>query len=121
MRKPAGESDHARALGRIAEQDLQELRDEHGGAEEHDAEDELQEDGGAEVAVLEQLEVDDGVGVVPLPEDEEDERNGDDEESGNHRIAKPVFLLAFVEDELEAADPDGHEAEADKVDLGLLL
>ena len=49
-------------------------------AEEHHAEDELEEDGGAEVAVFEELDVDDGVGVVPLPEDEPDEEDdGGDE------------------------------------------
>ena len=99
-----GREDHAGAFGGVAEQHLQVLRDEDGRAEEHHAEDELQEDGGAEVAVLEQLQVDDGVGVVPLPPGEEDEQaDGEDGEGADHGIAEPVLLLAFVEGELEAS------------------
>ena len=113
-----GGEDHAGAFGGVAEEDLQVLRDEDGGAEEHHAEDELEEDGGAEVAVLEKLEVDDGVGVVPLPPGEEDERgDGEDGEGADHGVAEPVFLLALVEGELEAADAEGDEAEAHEVDL----
>ena len=84
----------------------------------------MKEDGGAEVAVLKELQVDDGVGVVPLPPGEEDEGGGgEDGEGADHGIAEPVFFLALVEGELEAADAEGDEAETHEVDsevLGLL-
>ncbi len=51
----AGREDEAGALRGVAEQDLEVLRDEDGGAEEHHAEDELEEDGGAEVAIARSL------------------------------------------------------------------
>ena len=106
-----GREDHAGAFGGVAEEDLQVLRDENGRAEEHHAEDELQKDGGAEVAVLKEFEVDDGVGMVPLPPGEEDEGGGgEDGERADHGIAEPVFFLALVEGELEAADAEGDEA-----------
>jgi len=47
-----GREDHAGAFGGVAEEDLKVLRDEDGRAEEDHAEDELQEDGGAEVAIF---------------------------------------------------------------------
>ena len=56
--------------------------------------------------------------MVPLPPGEEDERDrGKDGESADHRIAEPVLFLALVKGELEAADPEGYEAESQKVDL----
>src|ERR1700733_4446334 len=62
---------------------------------------------------------------MPLPPGEEDEGGcGKDGEGADHGIAEPVFLLAFVEGELEAADTDGYEAETHEVDLevfGLLF
>ena len=74
-----------------------------------------------EVAVLEDLEVDQGVLVAPGVPDEEDE--GDDESDGGPADpdgAEPVVLLAFVEDDLEAAGPDDEGAEAEVVELGHL-
>jgi len=115
----AGGEHHAGALCGVAEEGLEVLRDEDRGAEEHHAEDELEEDGGAEVAVFEELEVDDGVGVVPLPKDEGDEENGGDPSDGDdHGGAEPVFFLALVEEEFEAAYAAGDEGEAGEVDLG---
>jgi len=115
----AGREHHAGAFCGVAEERLEVLRDEDCGAEEHHAEDELQEDGGAEVAVFEEFEVDDGVGVVPLPEDECDEEDsGDPCDGDDHGGAEPVFFLAFIEEELEATDAAGDEGETGEVDLG---
>src|SRR5580692_4701181 len=59
--------------------------------------------------------------MVPLPPSEEDERDdGEDGEGADHGVAEPVFLLAFVEGELEAADAESDEAEAHEVDLEVL-
>src|ERR1039458_5528994 len=116
-----GRQHHAGALGGVAQQHLQVLWDEHGRAEEHHAEDELQEDGGAEVAVLQQFQVDDGVLVVPLPVGEEDEQaDGEDGGEADHGIAEPVLFLALVQRELEQADADGDQSEAHEVDLQAL-
>ncbi len=46
--------------------------------------------------------------------------DGDDGGDADHGVAEPVLLLALVEGELEAADADGDEAEADEVDLEVL-
>ena len=115
----AGGEHHAGALCGVAEEDLEVLRDEDGRAEEYHAENELEEDGGAEVAVFEELEIDDGVGVVPLPEDEDDEQGtGDEGGCGDHGRTEPVFFLALVEEELEEPDAGGDEGETCEVDLG---
>ena len=59
-----------------------------------------------------------GSRVVPLPDGEDDERDGGEEGEGDdHRRAEPVLLLALVEGELEEAYADGDEAEAHEVDL----
>ncbi len=77
----------------------------------------MEEDGGAEVPVFKELEVDDGVGVTPLPPGEEDEcGGGEDGEGDDHRGAEPVFFLAFVEGELEAAYAERDEAQTHEVD-----
>ena len=92
---------------------------EHGRAEEHDAEHEQQEYGGAEVAVLQQPQVDDRVGVIPLPEDENDQQ-GDARQNKvrMQRRGEPVLLLALVEDELEAGDAEATSPRPMKSILG---
>jgi hypothetical protein len=55
---------------------------------------------------------------MPLPPGKEDEGGGgEDGEEADHGIAEPVFFLAFVEGELEAAYADGNEAETHEVDF----
>src|ERR1700710_1747141 len=59
--------------------------------------------------------------MVPLPPGEEDQSGGgEDGEGADHGIAEPVFFLALVEGELQAADAEGDEAEAHEVDLEVL-
>ena len=80
-------------------------------------EDKLEKNSGAEVSVPEQLEIDDGIWVLPLPEDEGDEQDrGENGGGADEGIAEPVFFLAFIEEELEAADTGGDERETDEVD-----
>ena len=58
---------------------------------------------------------------MPLPPGEEDERGGgEDGEGANHGIAEPVFLLTFVEGELQATYAEGDEAETHEIDLEVL-
>ena len=116
-----GREHHAGAFGGVAKKALEVLRDEHGRAEEHHAEDELEEDGGAEVTIFEELQVDDGVGMVPLPPGEDDECDGgEDGEGADHGVAEPVLFLALVEGEFETANAQGYEAQAHEVDLEVL-
>ena len=117
MTKPGGGEHHAGTLCGVAEQRLEVLRDEHGGAEEDHAKDELEEDGGAEVAVFEQAQVYDGVWVTPLPDDEGGEEDGGgDGDEADHGVAEPVFFLAFIEEKLHAADAGCDEGEAGEID-----
>src|ERR1700734_2023117 len=59
--------------------------------------------------------------MMPLPPGEEDERGGGEDGKGaDHGVAEPVFLLAFVERELEAAATERYEAEAHEVNLEVL-
>ena len=75
-------------------------------------------DGGAEVAVLEQAHVHDGVRVIPLPEEEGGERrNADDRHSAVISArGEPVGLLTLVEHELEAGDAGDQQRESDVID-----
>src|ERR1700678_3999975 len=58
---------------------------------------------------------------MPLPPCEENERcGGEDGEGADHGVAEPVFLLAFVEGELEAPDAESDKAETHEVDLEML-
>ncbi len=58
---------------------------------------------------------------MPLPPSEDYEGDGSkDGEGADHRIAEPVFLLAFIEGELEAAYAEGYKAETEEVDFEML-
>jgi len=78
---------------------------------------------GAEVAVFEDVQVDQSLWIgpgAPDPADESDDERGDG--PADPGGAEPVVFLALVEDDLEAACPDAQEAEADVVegaDLGV--
>src|SRR6202789_2653123 len=94
------------------------LRDEHGRAEQNHAKDQLEKDRSAEVAVLQQLQINDGIVVVPLPQDKGDKQHrSDDSGSGDNGRTEPVLFLPLVEEELEHADAAGDKSEAAEVDL----
>ena len=55
--------------------------------------------------------------MVPLPEDEGDEEDSaEDGDGGDGGIAEPVLFLTFVEEEFEASDAGGDEAQTEEVD-----
>ena len=54
----------------VAHHQLQELRDQHGGSEEHASQHEVEENRGREIAVLQQLQLQDGMGVPPFVNDQ---------------------------------------------------
>ncbi len=72
-----GRKRQAGAFGGVAQAALQKLGDQNRGSEQDHAQNERERNRGSEIAVLEQTHVDDGIGVIPLPE----------EECGEHRNA----------------------------------
>src|SRR5207302_9097568 len=90
----------------------------HGGrGEEAEAEDEVEDVGDGEVADLEHVEVDDGVGVTELPEDGGGEAaDADDEHPGDEAGAEPVVDLAAVEEDFEGGGAETDEGDTDAVD-----
>ncbi len=98
-------------------QALKKLRNQHRGAEQHRAQDELKAHRGAEIAILQQLQIDNRIGVPPLPPHEKRQRDDSQGEGqGDITVPEPVLFLAFVEDKLQAAHADRHQAEAHSVD-----
>src|SRR5208283_2025982 len=63
------------------------------------------------------MQVDDGVFVVPLPEDGKDQRRGRDHAQPYDEVRfEPVFALSFVEDHLQCSQAERDKTEADEVD-----
>ena len=113
----SGSEDEAGVDGAVAVERLQELRDHRRGGEEAEAEDEVEDVGDGEVADFEQAEVDDGVGVVQLPEDGGGEAaDADDEHPADEGRAEPVVDLAAVEEDFERGGAEADEGDADAVD-----
>src|SRR3974390_2397142 len=109
-----GRQDFTGLLRGVAHHGLQEERYQNGGAKQGSAEDEVEEHGGGEIAVLEQLQFENGVRMAPLVKDEGDQgHEGDHREYEDVSGAKPVVLLALVEHELEEAEADDDEGEPD--------
>src|ERR1700682_4427068 len=64
------------------------------------------------------MQVDDGVFVVPLPEDDEDQRHGGDHgQRQNEMRFEPVIALSLVEDHLQRSEAERDQAEPDVIDL----
>src|ERR1700694_3157053 len=64
------------------------------------------------------MQVYDGVFVVPLPEDDEDQRHGGDHgQRQNEMRLEPVIALSFVENNLQRSEAERDQAETDVVDL----
>jgi len=63
------------------------------------------------------VELNDGVTAAKFADDEADEgSDGKEDGAADPEGTEPVRLLAFVEDELEGAEPKGHEGESEVVD-----
>src|SRR5512141_518077 len=65
------------------------------------------------------MEFDDGIFVVPLPEDDKDQGHGGDDGQSQDKVRlEPVFALSFVEDHLQGSEAERDQAESDVVDFG---
>ena len=118
-----GGEDEAGGGGVVAEEGLEECgkRDGVGVEDGESAKDE--DAAGAEVAVFEGAEIDEGVGDVEFADDERGEAA--DEEDGEgldavEGVAEPVPLLALGEEDFPGAHGDGEEGEAEGVE-GLVV
>ena len=113
----SGPEDQAGVDGAVSVERLQDLRDHGGGGEESEAEDEVEGAGDGEVADFEQMQIDDGVGLVPLPEEGGAEAgDGDDEHPDDEGGAEPVIDLSAIEEDFEGRGTDADECNADAVD-----
>src|SRR5258705_5862759 len=64
------------------------------------------------------MQIDNRVLVLPLPEDDEDQRQGGDRREDHDEVRlKPVFALAFIEHYLKRAKPKSHQSQPDVVDV----
>jgi|SRR5882757_7424388 len=116
----SGPEDKSGIDGAVAVERLQDLRDHGRGCEETEAEDEVEDVGDGEVAVLEHVEVDDGVRVVQLPEDCDGEAaDADDEHPGDEGRAEPVVDLTAIEEDFECGGAEANQCNANAVDVEL--
>ena len=82
-----------------------------------DAQYELKTDRRTEITILEQFQIDNRIGVSPLPPDKKCQRcYGQQKRKGNGAVTEPVLLLPFVEHELQAANAHRDQAQAHFVD-----
>ncbi len=102
MVNPPGMSAKPDLLGGVAEQGLHEQRQQQRAAQQREAQHEHQEIGDGEGAIAEKMQIDDGILVPPLPDDDEDQRGcGDQGEDEDEVGFEPIVALAFVEDNLQ--------------------
>ena len=82
----------------------------------------MHEHGGADVALGEEAQVEDGMLDVELAPDEDGQADGGDDRAGDDEAgAEPVVFLALVEHGLQRADGDDEQAQAPVIDALLAL
>jgi hypothetical protein len=115
--KAARHEDRARLGRRIAHQVLRECRQKIRATEHHESKCHHEYEADSEIASLQQSQIDHRTAVRHLPPDEEHEANRRGKAEGSDdRGRKPVVLLPAIEDDLQAAQGDSHEAESEPVD-----
>ena len=115
--QPARRQHHARLLRGIAHHDLQILGQQHRRAVQHQPERQHHRAGDGEVALAEQVDVDDRVLALSFAQHERHQRDAaDDREAGDERRLEPVVFLALVEHDFERAETDRDQREAQEVD-----
>ena len=63
------------------------------------------------------MQVDHRVFVLPFPIDEKQQRGSRDDREGQNEVRlEPVVALSFIQDNLQRAQTQSHQAEADVVD-----
>ena len=106
-------------MGGIAQHGLHEERKQHGAAEQRKSQHEHQEIGGSECPVGEKVQVDDRIFLPPLPVDQKQQRAGCDHRQHHDKVRlEPVVALSFIQDNLQRAQTQGHQTQANVVDLG---
>ena len=70
----------------------------------------------SEVALAEQVQVDDRMRLGQLPDDEEAQRDGgNDRQCHDERGIEPVELVALVEQDLQGTDTDDQQRQTDAI------
>ena len=106
-------------LGGVAQQSLHEQREQDCTAQQRESQHEHQHVGGGERPVGEQVQINHRVFARPLPIDQEQQgRGGNDRENHNEMGFEPVFALPLVQNNLQRAQAQSHQAEADVINLG---
>ena len=105
---------------RVAEDQLEVLRDEEHHAEHRHEDEDHAAGAGAERRVPEEAHVEHRLVDVQLPEHERDEHDGGDRERGERRGARPAVVGRLDEAVDERDDADDREHRADRVELRLL-
>ena len=106
--KPRGLMARPLLKGGVAQQGLQKERQQRDGAVEDGAHDGHERGADEEVAVAQDAQIDQGMIGHELAEDKQDQAgDAGDQEGADEGGAEPVFLLAFVEDDLEASRSTG--------------
>ena len=114
----AGEKSHARALRRIPQQGLHKQRQQQSAGEQGKAQHEHHQIGRGEVSVFEQMQIYDGIFMPPLPDGHEHKRRYADQCQSDDEIRlEPVIALAFIEHNLQSAEAERDQAQADIVDF----
>ena len=114
-----GQAGHFR---RIAEQFLEQLRDQHGAGIQHKAKEKHGGGGNREIAIFQHAEIDDGIFGAEFPDHASNTPMSMRTRKKRMKSGRePVFALAFVQDDLHAAEAQADEAEADVIDAEAFL
>jgi len=114
-------NDDAGGEGGVAEQLLIVEREQGDGGVDRNSEEKDEQAADGEVAVAEDTQADDGGAIAPAANDKPGEgQNAEEDGPAQPDGPEPVIFLALVEDDLQAACPDGKQAEADVVELARL-
>src|SRR5271154_3645286 len=66
------------------------------------------------------MQIDDGILMVPFPENDEQERDcGDHGKYDDEMRFEPIVALSLIKNDLQSAQAQRHETEADVIDCGL--
>ena len=118
---PAREDNNAGGERRVAQHLLKEEREDGDRDVNRESEHEDQETADGKVPVPQHAQVNERVAGAPAVADEPEQRDAEDHRGpANPHGPVPVVLLAFIEDDLQAAGPQNQQAEAEVVELARL-
>ena len=65
------------------------------------------------------MQIDYGIFLLPLPENDKDQRQGRNHRQNHDEVRfKPIFALTLIEDDLKCAKPKRDESQSDVIDVG---